>query len=139
MHLEQYEPQTSSWKGSIMMFVAGTAIGAVAALLTAPASGRDSRAYLKRQSRKMANDVTDQADRLASAVNAQADRLASAVRWGQEQATSAVRETMDSAMAQAKAAYTAARSHREGDEHRAGDMAPLGANNSPRPMTSSHS
>ncbi len=29
MHLEQYEPQaSSSWKGSLMMFVAGTAIGA---------------------------------------------------------------------------------------------------------------
>ena len=25
MHLEHYEPQTSSWKGSLMMFVAGTA------------------------------------------------------------------------------------------------------------------
>jgi gas vesicle protein len=140
MHLEHYEPETSSsWKGSILMFVAGTAIGAVAALLTAPASGRDSRAYLKRQSRKVATDVSEQADRLASAVNAQADRLTSAVKWGQEQATSAVRETMDSAVAQAKAAYNAALAHRTGPAHRAGDMAPLGANNTPRSMTSSHS
>jgi gas vesicle protein len=128
MHLEHYEPQTSSWRGSILMFVAGTAIGAVAALLTAPASGRDSRAYLKRQSRKVAEDV-----------GTQADRLASAVKWGQEQATSAVRETMDQAVAQAKAAYNAAISHRSGPAHRAGDMAPVGANNTPRQMTSSHS
>ena len=108
MHLEHYEPQTSSsWKGSLMMFVAGTAIGAAAALMMAPASGRESREYLRKQSRKVADDV-----------GAQADRLASAVKWGREQATTAVRETMDSAVAQAKAAYNAAKSHRAGDAHR---------------------
>lgn len=101
MHLEQYEPQTSSWKGSLMMFVAGTAIGAVAALIMAPASGRDSRAYLRRQSRKVADDVT-----------AQADRFAEAVKWGRDHASSAVKETMDSAVAQAKAAYNAAKTQR---------------------------
>ena len=124
MHLEHYEPQTSSsWKGSLMMFVAGTAIGAAAALMMAPASGRESREYLRRQSRKVADDVT-----------AQADRLASAVKWGREQATTAVRETMDSAVAQAKAAYDAAKSHRGGDAHRAGDMAPASAG-APRPAS----
>lgn len=132
MHLEHYEPQSSSWRGSILMFVAGTAIGAVAALMMAPASGRDSRAYLRRQSRKVADDVT-----------AQADRIASAVRWGSEQATSAVRETMDSAVSQAKAAYNAARSQR------AGEMASSSQPSTPntprpsptpaRPMTSSPS
>jgi gas vesicle protein len=124
MHLEQYEPQTSSsWKGSLMMFVAGTAIGAAAALMMAPASGRESREYLRRQSRKVADDVS-----------AQADRLASAVKWGREQATTAVRETMDSAVAQAKAAYDAAKSHRGADAHRAGDMAPASAG-APRPAS----
>jgi gas vesicle protein len=124
MHLEHYEPQTSSsWKGSLMMFVAGTAIGAAAALMMAPASGRESREYLRRQSRKVADDVS-----------AQADRLASAVKWGREQATTAVRETMDSAVAQAKAAYDAAKSHRGGDAHRAGDMAPASAS-APRPAS----
>jgi gas vesicle protein len=124
MHLEQYEPQTSSsWKGSLMLFVAGTAIGAAAALMMAPASGRESREYLRRQSRKVADDVS-----------AQADRLASAVKWGREQATTAVRETMDSAVAQAKAAYDAAKSHRAGDAHRAGDMAPASAG-APRPAS----
>jgi len=122
MHLEHYEPQTSSsWKSSLMMFVAGTAVGAAAALMMAPASGRESREYLRRQSRKVADDVS-----------AQADRLASAVKWGREQATTAVRETMDSAVAQAKAAYDAAKSHRAGDAHRAGDMAPASAG-APRP------
>lgn len=120
MHLEQYEPQTSSWRGSILMFVAGTAVGAVAALMMAPKSGRESRDYLRRQSRKVASDVS-----------AQADRLASAVKWGHEQATTAVRETMDSAVAQAKAAYSAARSQRQND----GAINSSPSVNSPRPAS----
>jgi gas vesicle protein len=133
MHFEHYEPppSSSSWRGSIMMFVAGTAIGAVAALMMAPASGRDSRAYLRRQSKKVADDVS-----------AQADRLASAVRWGSEQATSAVRETMDSAMSQAKAAYNAARSHRMGEMASSQSTSPNAPHTSPvpaRPITSSPS
>jgi gas vesicle protein len=131
MHLEQYEPQSSSWRGSLLMFVAGTAIGAAAALMMAPASGRESREYLRKQGRRMADDM-----------GAQADRLTSAVKWGREQATTAVRETMDSAVAQAKAAYDAARSHRAGETHRAGDMAPASAStsrpaiNTPRAVSS---
>ena len=104
------------------MFVAGTAIGAVTALLMAPASGRDSRALLRRQSRKISDDVS-----------AQADRLASAVKWGHEQATSAVRETMDSAVSQAKAAYNAARSHRSGETPSASTASTASAVNTPRP------
>jgi gas vesicle protein len=99
MHLEHYEPH-ASWKSSIWMFVAGTAIGAVAALIMAPASGRDSRDYLKKRGRKMADDL-----------GVQADKLASAVKWGQEHASSAVRGTMD----QAKAAFNAAKSYRSGE------------------------
>ena len=99
MHLEQYEPQ-ASWRSSIWMFVAGTAVGAAAALRMAPATGRESRDYVRRQSRKVADDVS-----------AQADKLASAVKWGQEQATTAVHGAVDSA----KAAYNKARSFRDGD------------------------
>jgi gas vesicle protein len=124
MHLEHYEPQTSSWRGSIMMFVAGTAIGAVTALLMAPASGRESRAYLRRQGRRITDDVSSQADRLAEAV-----------KWGRDQATTAVRETMDSAMSQAKAVYNAARAHRSGEPTPASAGYPQQAPT--RPMTSS--
>jgi len=99
MHLEQYEPQ-ASWRSSIWMFVAGTAVGAVAALLMAPATGRDSREYVRRRSREVADDVS-----------AQADKLASAVKWGQDQATSAMHGAVDSA----KAVYNKAKSFREGD------------------------
>ena len=99
MHLEQYEPQ-GSWRSSIWMFVAGAAVGAAAALMMAPATGRESRDYVRRQSRRMADDVS-----------AQADKLASAARWGQEQATSAMHGAVDSA----KAAYNKAKSFRDGD------------------------
>ena len=128
MHLEQYEPH-ASWRSSIWMFVAGTAVGAVAALMMAPASGRDSREYIRKRSRKMADDVTAQADRFASTVTEQADKLASTVKWGQEQATSAVRGTVD----QAKAAFNAAKSsYREGEPSSVTTSSSQGAN-SPRP------
>ena len=106
-----------------MMFVAGTAIGAAAALMMAPASGRESREYLRRQSRKVADDVS-----CASRTPGVSREVGS--RTGDD----AVRETMDSAVAQAKAAYNAAKSHRAGDAHRAGDMAPASAS-APRPAS----
>ena len=116
MHLEQYEPQ-ASWRGSIWMFVAGTAIGAAAALMMAPASGRESRDFLKRRGRKMADDL-----------GVQADKLASAMKWGQEHASSAVRGTVD----QAKAAFNAAKSYRTGEPTQASASMSQGAS-SPRP------
>ena len=81
MHLEQYEPQ-AHWRGSIWMFVAGTAIGAAAALMMAPATGRESRDYIRKQGKKFGNDFSTQADKLASAM-----------KWGQEHASSAVKGT----------------------------------------------
>ena len=113
------------------MFVAGTALGAAAALIMAPATGRESREYIRKQGRKVAGDV-----------GAQADKLASAMKWGQEHASSAVRGTVDSA----KAAINAAKSFRTGET--AQTSAP-GQTSSPsassprptpaRPMTSSPS
>jgi gas vesicle protein len=120
MHLEQFE-EHASWRSSIWMFVAGTAIGAAAALMMAPATGRESRDYLRKRSRKMADDVSHQADKLASAV-----------KWGQEHATSAVRGTVDSA----KAAYNKATSFRTGDtvaEQMSTGTTPSQSASSPRP------
>ena len=99
MHLEQYEQQ-ASWRGSIWMFVAGTAIGAAAALMMAPATGRESREYIRKQGKKLGNDFSTQADKVASAM-----------KWGQEHASSAVKGTVDSA----KAAINAAKSYRTGE------------------------
>jgi gas vesicle protein len=132
MHLEHYEPQ-ASWRSSLWMFVAGTAVGAVAALMMAPASGRESREYVRRQSRKVANDAA-----------AQADKLTSAMKWGQEQASSAMRGTVDSAKAAFNAANDAARSFKGGEPTQPNANASQGGANSPRPtparpMTSSPS
>src|SRR5262245_8475162 len=125
MHLEHYEPQASSWRGSLLMFAAGAAIGAAAALVMAPASGRESREYLRKQSKRVADDV-----------HAQADRLASAVKWGRDKATTAVRETMDSAVQQAKAAYNAAKTSRTGELAATGTTSPRPATVTPRAINS---
>lgn len=130
MHLEQYEPQ-ASYRGSVWMFVAGTAIGAIAALMMAPATGRESREYIRRQGKKVAGDL-----------GTQADKLASAMKWGQEQASSAMRGTVDSA----KAAFNAAKSFRSGEttQTTTASTSPSQTASSPRPtparpMTSSPS
>lgn len=127
MHLEQYEPQ-ASYRGSVWMFVAGTAIGAIAALMMAPATGRESRDYIRRQGKRVAGDL-----------GTQADKLASAMKWGQEQASSAMRGTVDSA----KAAFNAAKSFRTGETTET-STSPSQSASSPRPtparpMTSSPS
>ena len=118
MHLEQYEQQ-ASWRGSIWMFVAGTAIGAAAALMMAPATGRESREYIRKQGKKVAGDL-----------NVQKDKLASAMKWGQEHASSAMRGTMDSA----KAALNAAKSYRTGEStHPNAGASQTSTTSSPRP------
>jgi len=130
MHLEHYEPQTS-WTSSIWMFVAGTAVGAIAALMMAPATGRESREFIRNKSRKVADDL-----------GMQKDKVASAMRWGQERASSAMRGTVD----QAKAAFNKARSFRSGEEPQESvsptQTSGLSGNERPapaRPMTSSPS
>jgi gas vesicle protein len=117
MHLEQYEPQ-AAWRSSIWMFVAGTAIGAVTALMMAPATGRESRDYIRKQGKKVAGDL-----------GAHKDKVASAVKWGQEQASSAMRGTVDSA----KAAINAAKSFRNGESQANASVSQSSTASSPRP------
>lgn len=117
MHLEQYEPQ-AAWRSSIWMFVAGTAIGAVTALMMAPATGRESRDYIRKQGKKVAGDL-----------GAHKDKVASAVKWGQEQASSAMRGTVDSA----KAAINAAKSFRTGESQANASVSQSSTASSPRP------
>lgn len=117
MHLEQYEPQ-AAWRSSIWMFVAGTAIGAVTALMMAPATGRESRDYIRKQGKKVAGDL-----------GAHKDKVASAMKWGQEQASSAMRGTVDSA----KAAINAAKSFRTGESQANASVSQSSTASSPRP------
>jgi gas vesicle protein len=44
----------------LMLFVAGAVVGAAAALIFAPAAGRETREFLGRRSRELADDVTQQ-------------------------------------------------------------------------------
>lgn len=117
MHLEQYEPQ-AAWRSSIWMFVAGTAIGAVTALMMAPATGRESRDYIRKQGKKVAGDL-----------GAHKDKVASAMKWGQEQASSAMKGTVDSA----KAAINAAKSFRTGESQANASVSQSSTASSPRP------
>ena len=117
MHLEQYEPQ-AAWRSSIWMFVAGTAIGAVTALMMAPATGRESRDYIRKQGKKVAGDL-----------GVHKDKLSSAMKWGQEQASSAMRGTVDSA----KAAFNAAKSFRTGESQANASVSQSSTATSPRP------
>ena len=117
MHLEQYEPQASH-RGSVWMFVAGTAIGAIAALMMAPATGRESRDYIRKRSQKVAGDL-----------GTRADKLASAMKRGQEHASSAMRGTVDSA----KAAINAAKSFRTGESQADASVSQSSTASSPRP------
>lgn len=117
MHLEQYEPQ-AAWRSSIWMFVAGTAIGAVTALMMAPATGRESRDYIRKQGKKVAGDL-----------GAHKEKVASAMKWGQEQASSAMRGTVDSA----KAAINAAKSFRTGESQANASVSQSSTASSPRP------
>ena len=117
MHLEQYEPQ-AAWRSSIWMFVAGTAIGAVTALMMAPATGRESRDYIRKQGKKVAGDL-----------GVHKDKVASAMKWGQEQASSAMRGTVDSA----KAAINAAKSFRTGESQANASVSQSSTASSPRP------
>jgi gas vesicle protein len=99
------------WK-TILVFMAGTAAGVTVALLTAPVSGRDARAHLKRRSGEAVHAVAEQGRHLW---HQQTDRVASTVQSGRREAATAIRRGVRSALGQAKAAYRAARPSRFGN------------------------
>jgi len=67
----------------IMLFVVGAVVGAAAALILAPATGRDTREFLGRRSKELADDVTTRGKKLW---DEHGDRISSAVRRGYETA-----------------------------------------------------
>jgi gas vesicle protein len=90
--------------GALSAFVVGAAIGAAAALILAPASGRDTRAYLKRRSNELGRDAMErgreawreQSDRVKSAVAAGWERAEGAMGHAREHAETAYREARES-------------------------------------------
>jgi gas vesicle protein len=104
--------------GSIAAFVCGAALGATVgaaiALVMAPASGSDTRAYLKRRSNELGRDAMErgreswrsQSERVKSAVasgldraGSGLDRAGSAVNYARERGEAAYREARESSNA----------------------------------------
>jgi gas vesicle protein len=78
--------------GGIMLFLAGAVVGAAAALILAPATGRDTRAFLNRRGREFADDVTNRGKKLW---DEHGDRITSAVRRGYETAKNTASDTVN--------------------------------------------
>ena len=90
----------------VMLFAVGACVGAAVALMLAPATGTETRAYLGRRGkdiadrskdlanrgREIADDVTERGKKLW---NEHGDRVVSAVQRGYEQATAAVSDRVN--------------------------------------------
>jgi gas vesicle protein len=98
MDYEMRDEQTGGFASSAFIMLVGAAIGAAAALILAPTSGREARAYLGRQSKRFA----DQGKRFADDAVEQGrkvwaehgDRVTQAVRRGYETASNAASNAM---------------------------------------------
>ena len=94
--------------GSAAAFVCGAALGATVgaaiALIMAPATGRDTRAFLKRRGNELSHDAMErgrdvwrsQSDRVKSAVASGLDRAGDAVNYARERGESAYRDARES-------------------------------------------
>jgi gas vesicle protein len=102
--------------GTWSAFVIGAAVGAAAALILAPASGRDTRAYLRRRGNELGRDAMergrelgrDAMERGRDTVRTQSERVKSAVASGWERAGSAIsqaREEGEAAYRDAKESF----------------------------------
>jgi len=98
-------------RGSLLAFVAGAAIGATVgaatALILAPASGRDTRAYLKRRGQELGHDAMErgretleaQLSHAKSAAAAGWERTADAINYVRERGEAAYRDARASMQA----------------------------------------
>jgi len=105
---EEFAESTVAPSSSLVYFTVGLVAGAAIALLVAPATGRDTRANLKRGSntikqktRQLAGDVRTMS---RDTWNQQSARVSNAVQEGYSQA-SALGEQLGDALEEGKAAY----------------------------------
>jgi gas vesicle protein len=94
--------------GSVAAFVCGAAlgatIGAAIALVMAPATGRDTREYLKRRGNEFGHDAMqrgrevwrNQSERMKSAVASGFDRAGEAMHYARERGEAAYRDARES-------------------------------------------
>ena len=78
----------------MMLFVAGAIVGAAAALIFAPATGADTRAFLGRRGRALADDVANRGKELW---DEHGDRVTNAVKRGYERAAGTVTDAVTGA------------------------------------------
>ena len=78
----------------LVMFLAGAVVGAAAALILAPATGADARAFLNRRSRELADDVATRGKKLW---DEHGDRVTSAVKRGYDQAAGTMSDAVNRA------------------------------------------
>ncbi len=115
-----YDERSTSGTG-FMMFLLGAASGAAVALLCAPATGRDSREYLKRRAREASDQaanaaskardmVAQGADAVASNVDSWRSTVNSAIEGGRE-AVAKGRDTVNYAVDQGREAYQQAKAN----------------------------
>ena len=88
-----YELDSRGGSG-LMLYIAGAVVGAAAALIMAPAAGRDTRAFINRRGKELADDVADRGKKLW---DEHGDRITGAVRRGYEQAKTAATDTVNGA------------------------------------------
>jgi gas vesicle protein len=99
--------------GTWSAFVIGAAVGAAAALILAPASGRDTRAYLRRRGNELGHDAMERGRELGrdamevgrETLRTQSERVKSAVATGWERAGNAISHARE----EGEAAYREAR------------------------------
>lgn len=90
--------------GALSAFVVGAALGAAAALILAPASGRDARAFLKRRGNELGRDAMqrgretwhEQSERVKSAISTGWERANDAMHQAREHGEAAYREARES-------------------------------------------
>jgi len=92
--------------GTLSAFVVGAAIGAAAALMLAPATGRDTRAYLRRRGNELGRDAVE---RGRETLRSQSERVKSAIATGWDRAGNAMHQMRE----QGEAAYREARESRQ--------------------------
>jgi gas vesicle protein len=96
--------ESSYGAGTLSAFVAGAAIGVAVALILAPSSGRDTRAYLKRRGNELGRDAMErsretwrtQSERMKSAIATGWDRAGNAMSHARDRGETAYRDARES-------------------------------------------
>jgi gas vesicle protein len=93
LNRRSYELDSRGGSG-IMLFIAGAVVGAAAALILAPATGRDTRAFIGKRGKELADDVATRGKKLW---DEHGDRITTAVKTGYDRAKNAATDAVNGA------------------------------------------